>query len=337
MTAHVLYGDSFLVTRRLAQLRAESGADDLLDANRHHFQAAQAKPEELLSACGALPFLDSHRLVVVEGLLATLERRSGRGRGQRNSNAATNPGLGGWNALIVGIPQLPDSTLLVFIDGPLSDTNPLLSLLRPLAEVQNLKAPSNEALARWIKDAAQQKGSSISPAAIRNLANLVGNDLWTLDRDLEKLSLYAFGRSIEESDVQKLVSQVREANIFNAVDAVVDNKPGVALRLLQQLREDGQEASSIIGLVERQLRLMALARDLMDQGIPQQSLGSRLGLSSQFVIRKTVDQARRHPMADIVWRYQRLLETDLAIKRGRLGPDLALELLVADQVSMGRD
>jgi DNA polymerase-3 subunit delta len=206
-----------------------------------------------------------------------------------------------------------------------------------LAEVQNLKAPSNEALARWIKDAAQQKGSSISPAAIRNLANLVGNDLWTLDRDLEKLSLYAFGRSIEESDVQELVSQVREANIFNAVDAVVDNKPGVALRLLQQLREDGQEASSIIGLVERQLRLMALARDLMDQGIPQQSLGSRLGLSSQFVIRKTVDQARRHPMADIVWRYQRLLETDLAIKRGRLGPDLALELLVADQVSMGRD
>ncbi len=335
MTAHVLYGDSFLVARRLKQLRAESGADDLLDANRHHFQGAQAKPEELLSACGALPFLDSHRLVVVEGLLAALERRSGRG--QRNSNASTNPGLGGWKALNVGIPQLPESTLLVFIDGPLSDTNPLLILVRPLAEVQNLKAPSNEALARWIKDAAQQKGSSISPAAIHNLADLVGNDLWTLDRDLEKLSLYAFGRSIEESDVQELVSQVREANIFNAVDAVVDNKPGVALRLLQQLRQDGQEASSIIGLVERQLRLMALARDLMDQGIPQQSLGSRLGLSSQFVIRKTVEQARRHPMADIVWRYQRLLETDLAIKRGRLGPDLALELLVADQVSTGRD
>jgi hypothetical protein len=35
-------------------------------------------------------------------------------------------------------------------------------------------------------------------------------------------------------------------------------------------------------------------------------------------------------MPEIVWRYNRLLETDLAIKRGRLEPELALELLVGD-------
>jgi hypothetical protein len=38
-------------------------------------------------------------------------------------------------------------------------------------------------------------------------------------------------------------------------------------------------------------------------------------------------------MHDIVWRYNRLLETDLAIKKGRMEPDLALELLVGDEVA----
>ena len=124
--------------------------------------------------------------------------------------------------------------------------------------------------------------------------------------------------------------------IFAAVDAMIDGKPAAALRLLHQLREGGREVSTIIAMVERQLRLLALARDSMDEGLAQRELGQRLGVASQFVIRKTVEQARRHSWDDITWRYNRLLEADLAIKRGRLEPDLALELLVADQASRGR-
>jgi DNA polymerase-3 subunit delta len=224
---------------------------------------------------------------------------------------------------------MPETTLLVFIDGPLSENNPLLRLLRPLAQVQQMNAPTGEALARWIKSQAQQKGAGISPAAINSLADLVGNALWTLDRELEKLSLYASGRSIEEEDVRDMVAQVREANIFGAVDAMIEGKPGVALRLLRQLLQDGREAPYIIGMVGRQLRLLALARELTEQGVAQREMGARLGISSQFALRKTLEQARRHSAPDISWRYQRLLETDLAIKRGRLEPDLALELLVA--------
>ncbi|MCH9012478.1 MAG: DNA polymerase III subunit delta, partial [Proteobacteria bacterium] len=155
-----------------------------------------------------------------------------------------------------------------------------------------------------------------------------------LGRELEKLSLYAAGERIEESHVTELVQQAREANVFAAVDAMVDGRQEVALRLLHQLRQDGRDTFYIIAMVERQLRLLALARDSMDKGVPQRELGSKLGVS-QFVLRKTVDQARRHSWKDIVWRYQQLLEADLAIKEGRLDPDLALELLAVDQSGGG--
>ena len=112
---------------------------------------------------------------------------------------------------------------------------------------------------------------------------------------------------------------------------MIEGRPGVALRLLHQLRQDGRDISNIIAMLERQLRLMALARDSMEQGLSQAEVGKRLGTNSDFVVRKTLDQARRHSWQDITARYRRLLEADLAIKRGIMEPDLALELLVAEQ------
>ena len=330
MPAFVLYGDSFLVPRRQAELVAELGAGDVLEANRHLLSGSQLRAQELIGVCNAFPFMDSMRVVVVEGLLATAETRGGgRGRGRRREPSGASPAAQ-WQPLVEAIPVMPDTTLLVFTDGPLAANNPLLRQLRTGCQVEELSAPAGERLARWIKETAEAKGASISPAANRSLADLVGSDLWTLDQELEKLSLYAFGREINESDVQLMVSQVREASIFVAVDAMIDGRPAVALKLLHQLKEDGKEPSYIISMVERQLRLLALARDSMDRGLPSGEMGSRLGVTSDFVVRKTVDQARRHSMEGIVWRYNRLLETDLAIKQGQLTPELALELLVGE-------
>jgi DNA polymerase-3 subunit delta len=326
LPAFVVYGDSFLVRQRAAALESEHGADALLDANRHRMQGGQITPPELLSVCQAMPFLDTMRLVSVEGLLATAESRSGSGRGRRGGSNTAN----GWQALAGAIPQMPETTLLLLSDGAVAANNPLLRALSPVCTVEERSAPRGEQLARWIKETAEAKGAAINPAAIRSMSDLVGSDLWTLDQELEKLSLYAAGREIGDADVRLMVSQVREASIFEAVDAMIDGRPQTALRLLAQLRDDGREPLYIIAMVERQLRLLALARDSMERNLPQNELKRALGTSSDFVVRKTMDQARRHSRQDIAWRYDRLLEADLSIKQGRVDAELALELLVGD-------
>jgi DNA polymerase-3 subunit delta len=327
----VFYGDSFLVPQALKDLAEDIGVGELLDANRHSLRGSQIKPAELTSICNALPFMDDRRLVLVDGLLTTLERRTGRGRRRTGDGGKSSPSAGEWKELARAVPAMPETTVLVFVDGPLSKGNPLLRLLRSLAQVQELLAPEREALSRWIRESVRRRGSSISPAAISCLAGLVGNDLWTLDREIEKLTLYASGRGIEQSDVVELVSQVREANIFAAVDAMIDGRPGQALRLLHQLRQDGRDAANIFTMVERQLRNLALVRDAMDRRVSPRDLGAQTGIFSPWALDKTREQARRHSPQDITERYRRLLEADLAVKRGRLEPDLALELLVAGQ------
>ena len=276
--------------------------------------------------CNSLPFLDTMRLIEIEGVLAS---QQGTGGGRRSGRRAASA-AGAWSQLADAVPTLPDTTLLIFIDGDAQQSNPLLRTLSESCTVHREATPNAQALLQWIKRRAEDKGSSITPPAMQVLAELVGGDLWTIDRELEKLSLYAAGREITDTDVRAMVPYAQEANIFAAVDAVMDGRPGPALRSLMQLIEDGQEPLYIIAMIERQLRLIALARDLTDRGVAQPELGRRMGTNSDFVVRKTLGQARRLTLPQIRSKYRRVLESDLAIKQGRLDPALSLQLLVAD-------
>jgi DNA polymerase-3 subunit delta len=331
----LLYGDSYLVPRALARLEEAEETGDLFESNRHRLQGGQIELAELTNVCFALPFMDGKRLVLVEGLLDSFEgrRTEGRrtGRGRQRGGGSASASLGGWEGLAASIPEMPETTVLVFTDGNLANGNTLLKALTPVAQAQPLPTPNGERLARWVKSSVEEKGGNISPTAIRSLTDMVGQDLWAMDREIEKLCLYTRGQRIEEQHVTEMVHQAREASIFTAVDAMIDGRQRVALELLQQLRQDGRDASYVVAMVERQLRLLALARNAMDEGVRQNDLGRRIGVTNDFVLRKTVDQARRHTFADISYRYERLLEADLAIKTGRMEPDLALELLAADQ------
>jgi DNA polymerase-3 subunit delta len=326
MPSHVIYGDSFLVAERLRRVKSETGASDLMDSNRHLVTAARARPDEVLAMCNSLPFLDPMRLVEIEGVLAA-QQGSGGARGSARRAASAS---GVWTQLVDSVPTLPETTLLIFVDGDVQQSNPLLRSLAEHCTVHRESTPNVQGLLQWIKRRAADKGSSITPPAMQVLAELVGGDLWTIDRELEKLSLYATGRDITDSDVRAMVPYAQEANIFAAVDAIMDGKPGPALRLLMQLMEDGQEPLYIIAMIERQLRLIALARDLTDRGVSPPDLGRRMGTNSDFVLRKTLGQARRLTLPQIRTKYRRVLESDLAIKQGRLEPALSLQLLVAD-------
>ena len=168
MPTHIIYGDSFLVAQQLKELASEMGQETLLEANAHRLQGSQVKLPELLNVCQALPFMDPIRFVLVEGLLGTFEARSGSGRNRGGRSGQSAKNTGEWDSLADALPQMPETTRLVFVDGALSGGNPLLQKLKQVCQIHAMNAPTREMLSLWIKNRAQQKGSAITPAAIRS-------------------------------------------------------------------------------------------------------------------------------------------------------------------------
>jgi len=225
--------------------------------------------------------------------------------------------------------------VLVLIDGKISGQNPLLKNLSPKVLVKVFPLLRGNNLKAWIKRRVGDGSGNITPEAVNLLAELTGGNLWVMNSEIEKLLLYAEGRTITHDDVKRLTSYSQEANIFNLVDAIIASQIGTAQGILYRLYREGASATYILAMITRQFRLIAQVKD-MTPGLSRSQIQDRLGLKSSFSLDKTLEQAESYSLERIKEAYNKFLETDLAIKTGKYNDELALELLVADLCSTKR-
>jgi len=237
--------------------------------------------------------------------------------------------LGEWEGLASYIEQMPETTVLMLVDGEMKGQNPLLKKLSPLAEVRAFPLLRGQDLKAWIQKRVNEEGGDITHQAVNLLAELIGGDLWAMDGEIQKLLLYNQERPISEDHVRQLVSHVQESNIFTLVDAVAEGRTELAQQILHRLYDDGVAPTYILVMITRQFRLIAQAKDL-EPGLSRLQIQDKLGLKASYALDKTVSQAKLYDFEGVKQAYDKLLETDLAIKTGKYSDKLALELLITE-------
>ena len=324
---YVFFGkDSFTLRERLDELRAALDGDGMLASSTSVLDGRRATLAEVTAACDTVPFMSAHRLVIVEGLLS----RFGGGRARKRGGEVE-----AWLRLAEYVERMPPSTHLVLVDTEAEGDSALVEALRGKGEVREFRPLAQRAVSDWIRARAAARGLELSAAAARLLADFVGNDLWALSGELEKLSVYAAGRPVGEDDVRALVAAVRETSVFPLVDAIVEGRPAAAIKLLRQMFRQESGPQYILAMIQRQLRHLAVAREMLDAGESGRSIGQALRLHD-FALEKLLDQARRYSQPRLQSAFQRVLEADLQVKRGVYDGELALELLVHDLAEPAR-
>lgn len=321
---HVLHGDDdFTIEERVASMREEVGLPDLRDVNVTDLDGRSVTLVELVGISSTVPFLADKRLVIVRDLLSRFE--SSR---RRRQAAQSKPSLGEWEDLAARLEALPETTDLVFVDGDVASSNPLLRALGKVGQSRRFARPNQRQVSGWIMNRAQQTGISIEPRAAAALAESVGNDLRVIVSELEKLSLYRAGETIRHEDVAELVSYARDASIFATVDAILEGRSGNAIRMVHGLLQGGASPTYLLVMLARQVRLLILAKELKAEGVPGNELGKRLGLSG-YPLRKTLDQETAFTSARLVETHRLLLEADLSMKSTGADSGLIVDILVA--------
>lgn len=352
----LLHGPEELVrAEHLAQIRAALGPAELADLSTTWLDGRKTPVAEVCYHGDVMPFLTPRRLVIVDGLLSRLSK-GGRGGKKGRSEAGSEaqaveetvdaPAIAAERRrLLAYLPDLPDTTDLVLIEAEeMSLSDPVVKLLGELAKggraaIVPCQAPPVAELPAWITRRAEAKGARIDRAAAQDLATFVGRNLRLLDNELEKLAAYCGGaRPITPKDVRLLVPYAQEANIFDMVDAMGRRDQATALRLLRGLERDGAAPLYLLSMIVRQFRILIQVSDLMGQNLDKEAIARQIGLHP-YPTQKAMQQSRLWRPEDLAAVYDRLLETDLAIKTGKLPDDLALDLLVVElsQASSGAD
>lgn len=349
---YLLHGDDEFTSReQLKKLRQQGN----FEYNQDTFYGGEVDLATITAACNTMPFLADQRLVVVEGLprkrrgesaapvpgdengseeSATSGKGSKAKKGKKSGKGSTESRAGFEKGLAAYIPHIPDSSvLIVLVDELLDANNPLLKVAGEHGKIIQSSLPRGAALESWISKRAKSLGVTIEGDAATLLANFIGNQLRLLANELDKLATYVGDRGIiTVDDVRKLSAQVQEARIFDLTDALAQRNQKQALTILHDLLADGEPPIKLISTITSQVRSLLLVKELSQKGLRSAQIASTLGMAP-FLADKAARQVSKFTSAQLEVAYRQLLATDASLKRSRMTPEMALDLLV---VSFGR-
>jgi len=337
--------DEFTCREHVKKLRQQGD----FGFNSDTYTGGETPLAAIIATCDTYPFLTEQRLIVVEGLpkkrkgeepVASVESATAEKvtatpekpkKGRKGAKSSTETRAGFEKGLAEYAARLPDTTVLILlIDEELTTSSPLLKAAQEHGKVVQCLLPKGAALESWIARRAQGTGVKITPEAVTLLANFIGNQLRLRANELDKLAMYVGERGvIDANGVRKLSAQVQEARIFDLTDALAQRNRKQALDLLHDLLADGEPPLRLISTITSQVRSLLLVKELAADGMRAQQIASETGIAP-FVAEKALRQIGKFQMAQLEGAYRQLLATDAALKRSRMTPEMALDLLVVN-------
>ncbi|MEA3453120.1 MAG: DNA polymerase III subunit delta [Patescibacteria group bacterium] len=208
-------------------------------------------------------------------------------------------------------------------------TGDLLKFFKNQAKVYKFDPLKPAALKDWAKKEIFDFGTKIESSALTLLVNSTGGDLWRMSAEIKKLIAYTEAdKIINKKDVELLVKPEIESAIFKTIDAIAAKNKKAALDLLYKHLEKGDSPFYILTMINFQFRNLLLVKDLEPMSLPE--ITAELKPMHPFVVKKSLWLAEKFTMKELEKIYIKLFQIDLAVKTGKIKPEMALELFIAD-------
>ncbi len=304
---YLLYGDEpFLVGSYKKKLReAITGGDTM---NFNYFEGKNPDVKEIISLADTMPFFADRRLILVDG--------SGFFKSAQEELAAY-------------LPQMPDTTCLVFAESEVDKRNRLYKRVKELGYAAELNKQDTAQLMRWPAGILGRDGRKISRPVMEYFLERTGDDMENIRMELEKLVCYTMGRDvITKEDVDAVGTVHVTSRVFDMVAAIVAGNTKKAMDLYEDLLTLKEPPMRILFLIARQFNQLLQIKELTAAGKDKGAMASALKVPP-FAVGKLTAQARAFTRDQILSWVTLCVETEEAVKTGRLSDRLAVELLIA--------
>ena len=222
--------------------------------------------------------------------------------------------------------------LIVFYeDKNLSEKDSFFIWLQKNSTSQKFDILKGAQLKNWIKEQLAKYDAEIEPRALDLLIERTDNDLWLIFNELQKLVSYKNNKdqiTIFIQDVEALTPQKLDPNIFKTIDFIAEKQKQKALTLIHEHLQKGDDPLYLLSMITFQFRNLLIIKELTTLSGARGSALNKLGMHP-FVVRKSLWLAQKFSLEELKKIYQKIFQIDLDIKIGKIQPDLALDLFIA--------
>ena len=325
MLTFVTGPDGYLSRAAVRRIRRQYDPDGL---NTSVLDARSTSLSEITAAVGTPGFFGSSRVIIVSDLLTLASKGSAVDDGAE-SLAKSGKAAVDWAGLFGAIQP---SNIAVFVDRELSTVPAVIKRAAP-AEAETVVGdpPRGAALVAWIKERAQEAGSSIADMDARVLAEMLAPGAWSAkpsnpayDRppdldlfanEIAKLALAAHPDPIGRQHISTMTAAGQADRLFPLIDAVVAAEGAAAVRELQIAMSAGDDSGRIGAQLHQQVELMAAMEAAAGGRIDPADAGRALGLANpnrMVNVARSMRSARGRPVTILAG----ALETERQFKKG---------------------
>ena len=304
---YLIFGEeAFLKKSYKNQMKKAIVGDDAM--NLHRFEGKGQDLREIISLADTMPFFGERRLILME-----------------DTGLFKNAGA---DALVDYLPQMPETTCILFVESEVDKRNRLYKKVKELGYAAEMERQDPSQLASWAGGILAGEGKKITAQTMELLLEKTGDDMENIRMELEKLVSYTLGRDvITASDVEEICTTRITSRVFNMVEAITEGNVRKALDLYEDLLALKEEPRKILPLIGRQFNQIFQVKELMSQGMNRGAIGSAFKLKP-YIAGKLMNQARAYSPDRLRAAVNLCTDTEEAVKTGQLNDRMAVELLI---------
>jgi len=216
--------------------------------------------------------------------------------------------------------------IIIYEDEAADKRTKLFKELEKSVKCQEFDLLSPIAVKKWILQEFELKKKNIEPTALDLLVLRAGNDSWRVANEISKLCNYK--DEIKKQDVELLVKNNTESDIFKTIDALVEKDKRRALALIHKHLDDGEAPLYLLSMIAYQFRNLLIVKDMQLCNVSYGAMAKKSGLHP-FVLQKTSYMCQRFTLEKLKKIYHDIFVADLDIKTGKIEAETALDLLLS--------
>lgn len=222
-----------------------------------------------------------------------------------------------------------EDIILIYQEKDFIKSDSLYKFLKRNIKFQEFELLKGQKLKNWARKEFEKHKTEIEPKALDLLIEYIGSDLWKMNNEILKLINYKNRKIINKEDIEFLIRSRIETDIFKTIDALAGKNKKQALDLLHKHLEKGDSPLYLLSMINYQFRNLLIVKDLIEKHKPYNIILKRSGLHP-FVVKKSYYQSQKFTFQELKKIFQKIFKVDLDIKTGRIQPEVALDLLIAE-------
>lgn len=287
--------------------------DMLLDKDlktfNHVVLEGKQSMNDLSDAVSVLPVFSDRRIVVV--------KESTLFKGEASEKA--------WGSFFE---SLPDYICLIFIQSEVDKRSALFKALKKHGVLVECNRQNVEALTKWVMKVFSSYSKQITQADAGLFVDLVEPDMTFMLLEIEKVVRYTGEKDyVREDDILEVVTKSVKSKIFDLTDAVSQKQMSKAIRIVDELLQMKEPIQFIMAMVSRQVGILLKMKRLEKKRLPPAEAAKAVGIPP-FLVAKVQRQAASFTADKLKTLIKKCMETDLAVKTGRLEARTALEVFI---------